>query len=109
VANLERLVDQAFSDLKATCGGVRNDYFGLIYLEKEHGLSREKAVNQIAFGGNDYGIDGFHFDRDRKNLYLFQFKFTTSHSQFKESLHRLSIVVWRWLSLTRILIILKTR
>ncbi len=89
MANLERLVDQAFSDLKATCGGVRNDYFGLIYLEKEHGLSRERAVNQIAFGGNDYGIDGFHFDRDRKNLYLFQFKFTTSHSQFKESLHRL--------------------
>jgi hypothetical protein len=89
VSNLERLVDQAFSDMKVTCGGVRNDYFGLIYLEKEHGLSREKAVNQIAFGGNDYGIDGFHFDKDRRNLYLFQFKFTTSYAQFKESLHRL--------------------
>lgn len=89
MSNLERLVDQAFSDMKATCGGVRNDYFGLIYLEKEHGLSREKAVNQIAFGGNDYGIDGFHFDKDRRNLYVFQFKFTTSHAQFKESLQRL--------------------
>jgi hypothetical protein len=89
VSNLERLVDQAFSDMKATCGGVRNDYFGLIYLENEHGLGREKAVNQIAFGGNDYGIDGFHFDKDRRNLYVFQFKFTTSHAQFKESLQRL--------------------
>ncbi len=89
MSNLERLVDQAFSDLKTTCGGVRNDYFGLIFLEKEHGLRREKAVNQIAFGGNDYGIDGFHFDKDRRNLYLFQFKFTTSHAQFKESLLRL--------------------
>ncbi len=75
--------------MKPTCGGVRNDYFGLIYLEKEHGLDREKAVNQIAFGGNDYGIDGFHFDKDRRNLYIFQFKYTTSHAQFKESLHRL--------------------
>lgn len=87
--NLERLVDQAFSDLKSTCGGVRNDYFGLIYLEKEHGVGREKALNQIAFGGSDYGIDGFHFDKERRNLYLFQFKFTTSHTQFKESLQRL--------------------
>ena len=87
--NLERLVDQAFSDLKSTCGGVRNDYFGLIYLEKEHGLLRDKALNQIAFSGNDYGIDGFHFDKERRNLYLFQFKFTNSHAQFKESLQRL--------------------
>lgn len=87
--SIERLVDQAFSDMKATCGGVRNDYFGLIYLEKEHSVAREKAVNQIAFGGHDYGIDGFHFDKDRRNLYLFQFKFTTSHAQFKESLQRL--------------------
>ena len=89
MSNLERLVDQAFSDLKATCGGVRNDYFGLVYLEKEHGLDSQKAVNQIAFGGIDYGIDGFHFDKDRKNLYIFQFKYTTAHGQFKESLQRL--------------------
>ena len=89
MSNLERLVDQAFSDMKATCGGVRNDYFGLIYLEKEHSVAREKAVNQIAFGGHDYGIDGFHFDKDRRNLYVFQFKYTTSHAQFKESLQRL--------------------
>jgi hypothetical protein len=85
----EKTVDQAFSDLKATCGGVRNDYFGLLYLEREHDIPREKAVNQIAFGGNDYGLDGFHFDRDKRNLYLFQFKFTPSHGQFKESLQRL--------------------
>ena len=57
----ERMIDQVYSDLRDTCGGVRNDYFGLLYLEREFGVPRDKAINQIAFGGNDYGVDGFHF------------------------------------------------
>ena len=85
----DRVIDQAYSDLRSICGGVREDYFGLLYLEKEHGVPREKAVNQVAFGGNDYGLDGFHFDEQRRNLYLFQFKYSDSHSQFKGSLQRL--------------------
>lgn len=85
----DRLIDQAHSDLRNTCGGVREDYFGLLYLEQEHKVPRGKAVNQIAFGGNDYGFDGFHFDEQRRNLYLFQFKYSESHSQFKGSLQRL--------------------
>ena len=52
----DRLIDQAHSDLRNTCGGVREDYFGLLYLEQEHKVPRGKAVNQIAFGGNDYGF-----------------------------------------------------
>lgn len=85
----DRLIDQARSDLRSTCGGVREDYFGLLYLEQEHKVPREKAVNQVAFGGNDYGLDGFHFDEQRRNLYLFQFKYSDSHIQFKGSLQRL--------------------
>ncbi len=30
MAITDRDIDQAFSDLKKTCGGVRNDYFGLL-------------------------------------------------------------------------------
>jgi hypothetical protein len=85
----DRLIDQVHSDLQSVCGGVREDYFGLLYLEQEHKIPRERAVNQIAFGGNDYGFDGFHFDEQRRNLYLFQFKYSDSHSQFKGSLQRL--------------------
>lgn len=76
MAITDRAIDQAFCDLKQTCGGVRNDYFGLLYLEQEFGLERERALSQVAFGGNDYGIDGFHFDREKRNLYLFQFKWS---------------------------------
>lgn len=49
----DRKMDQAFSDLHSTCGGVREDYFGLLYLEQEHNVPREKALNQTGFGGND--------------------------------------------------------
>jgi len=76
--SLDKQIDQLFSDLKSICGGVRNDYFGLVYLENEFELPREKAINQIAFGGNDYGIDGFHFDKETKNFYIYQFKYTNS-------------------------------
>src|ERR1700760_2939470 len=84
-----QMIDQAFSDHHAVNGGLREDYFGLIYLEREHKVLREKALNQVAFGGNDYGMDGFHFDEDKRNLYLFQFKYSNSYTQFQGSLKRL--------------------
>lgn len=85
----DRLIDQAYSDLQSSCGGIREDYFGLLYLERELRVHRDRAVNQVAFGGNDYGFDGFHFDEQRRNLYLFQFKYSENHGQFKGSLQRL--------------------
>lgn len=85
----DQMIDQAFEDLKKTCGGVRNDYFGLLYLEREFGIDRDVAINQVAFGGNDYGFDGFHFDEEKRNLYLYQFKCSDSFAQFKPSFRRL--------------------
>jgi hypothetical protein len=85
----DRQIAQAYSDLKAIYGGVREDYFALLYLEHEFELQRDKAATQIAFGGNDYGVDGFHVDANRRNLYLFQFKWSTNPGLFKESFQRL--------------------
>jgi hypothetical protein len=85
----DQLIDQAYSDLYDKCGGVREDYFGLLYLERTHKLSREQAINQVAFGGHDYGVDGFHFDEERRNYYIYQFKNSASYTQFKGSLLRL--------------------
>lgn len=85
----EKMIDQAYSDLKEKCGGVRNDYYGLLYLEKEFEISQDEAINYVAFGGNDYGIDGFYFDRESRNFYIFQFKWSDSHTLFKESFQRL--------------------
>lgn len=85
----QREVDQAASDLRETDGGVKEDYFGLLYLERELGLPREVAATQNAFGGNDYGVDGFPVDTERNNLYLLQFKWSQSYTTFKESYQRL--------------------
>lgn len=85
----EREVAQAAHELKGRFGGVTNDYFGLLYLEKEFGLSREEACEQIAYGGNDFGIDGYHIDRRAGNFHLFQFKFLKSEDQFAGSMQRL--------------------
>ena len=68
MAITDQAIDQAFSDLKKTCGGVRNDYFGLLYLEQEFGIERARANSQVAFSGNDYGVDGFHFEQDKRNF-----------------------------------------
>jgi hypothetical protein len=89
LATLDQVIDQKFSDLKGTYGGVRNDYFGIAYLEREFDLDGEHAAAQVAFGGNDYGIDGFYFDHSRKNLYIFQFKYSESHAQFKQTFQRM--------------------
>lgn len=85
----DRLLDQLFSDLRPTYAGCREDYFGLQYLKQEFGLSTEQAASQVAFGGNDYGLDGFHVDTPRRNLYLYQFKWSTSYALFKQSFQRL--------------------
>jgi len=85
----DQAIDQAFNDLRKTCGGLREDYFGLLYLENEYRIPRAQAINQVTFHGNDYGVDGFHFDRERRNFYLFQFKYSESHQQFKGSFQRL--------------------
>ena len=85
----EREVNQAYSDLRSVCGGLKEDYFGLLYLESAHHLERDQAVRQVAFGGHDYGVDGFHFDIERRNLYIYQFKYSKSPAAFKGSLERL--------------------
>jgi hypothetical protein len=57
------------------------------YLQREHRVPPEKAALQV--GGNELGIDGFHFDPERRNLYLFQFRNTDSYQAFKASIQAL--------------------
>ena len=72
----ERDVTQAAHDLKGRFGGVTNDYFGLLYLEKEFCLSREEACEQIAYGGDpeefvQFGINAVRAPGDEKHpIYL---------------------------------------
>lgn len=85
----DQAIDQLYKEYKNICGGVRNDYFGILYLEQEHKLERRDAINRIAFGNKDYGIDGYYIDEQKRNLYLYQFKYSENPSLFKETFERL--------------------
>lgn len=82
-------INQAWSDLRSVYGGVREDYFGLVFLERALRVPRSIAVERVAFGGNDYGIDGFYLDERRENLHLYQFKWSKNYSLFRSSMQRI--------------------
>lgn len=86
----EQEVQNLFARLKPTHGGVWQDYFSVLYLMREFGISEEEAATQTAFGNNDYGVDAFHLAGDRKNLYLYQFKWSADHKLFADSIRRLT-------------------
>ena len=82
-------VKSASNQYKGTLGGVWQDYFALVYLSKEFQRPMDEIVNQVSFGPYDYGIDAFHFDENRRTLYLFQFKWSSNAQLFETSFHRL--------------------
>jgi hypothetical protein len=85
----EHELDKAYKENFEKYGGLKEDYFALIYLCKEFRLTTDEAASSVAFGNNDYGIDAFHIDTDRKALYLYQFKWSDNHHLFEETYRRL--------------------
>lgn len=82
-------LDQIYSDYKAKYGGVKEDYFALLYLTKKFKCDVTAIAHQVAFGNTDFGIDAYYFDRQTLNLYLYQFEWSEDHNLFKGSLERL--------------------
>jgi len=82
-------LDQIFSDYGEMYEGRKEDYFALLYLTKKFKCTVEDVAHQVAFGNNDYGIDAYYVDKESRNLYLYQFKWSESHNLFRESLERL--------------------
>ena len=86
----QQQLDQLYSDFGSKHGGLKEDYFPFLYLTKKFHINAEDVVHQVAFGNNDYGIDSYYVDRDGRNLYLYQFKWSEDHNLFKQSLERLA-------------------
>lgn len=81
-------INKTFQSYNKKYEGHENDYFGLLYISKKFNLSIEDAASYVAFGGNDYGIDAFYFDEEKRNLFLYQFKWSDNHKLFKESFQK---------------------
>ena len=88
-ADQQRL-DTLYSTYKTSYNGRREDYFAIMYLTRKFAVTVEEISHQVAFGNNDYGIDAYYLNASARNLYLFQFKWTEDHAQFKGSMERLA-------------------
>lgn len=85
----EQSIAQLYERYHANYGGVLNDYFAPLFLVQEHGIKLDRALMQTTFGGCDYGFDAFHFDKDNRNLYLYQLKWSEDAAAFKGSYRRM--------------------
>ena len=85
----QKEINSAYNKYVTRLGGVKEDYFGLLYMAKEYQKSVEDIYTNVTFGGFDFGIDGYYIDSHKRNLYLYQFKWTKSHSLFENSFKRL--------------------
>jgi hypothetical protein len=83
------MLERAHLELPAMPERQPEDCFGLVYLEGEFQLPREKAVGQVAFGGSDPGINAFHADPGLKNLYLFRCEWDMARTCFQAPLNKL--------------------
>ena len=86
-----RDLEQAYAQHKVQYGGSKEDYFALLYLTREFDKSPDQVARHIAFRKDvAEGINAFHVDVNRRNLYLFQFQWSAQHQAFKEPLRRLA-------------------
>jgi hypothetical protein len=83
-------LNQIFEDYGKTYGGKREDYFALLHLTRKFRREAKDVAHQVAWGGNDYGLDAYYIDPVARNLYLYQFKWSENHNLFKDSLERLA-------------------
>jgi AIPR protein len=86
---LDRLTE-TYSLYKPKNGGLKEDYFAPLFLCDKFEKKIDDVLLNCAYGNNDYGIDAYYIDKDTRNLYLYQFKWSTSYDLFKESFRRLT-------------------
>jgi hypothetical protein len=77
------------SELGATRGGNPGDYFPLLWIEQEFGVSRESSPNQVSIGPDESGINAFHADTTLRNLHIVSAVWSESRTCFNLPLQQL--------------------
>src|SRR4030042_6170247 len=85
---LEKIAKKFNNALKTKWGGNRNHYLALAYLMKEFDIEQNKGLTQIAFNQTEFGINAFHFDSTRRNLYLLLVSWSSSMDQIRQPLRQ---------------------
>jgi AIPR protein len=85
----EEQLSELHKALSPKCGGHREDYFGVAYISSRFGISPEQLLSNVAFGGTEFGVDGYYHDKPNRTLYLFVFRWSEDHMSFKDPLTKL--------------------
>jgi len=85
---LDRL-NETLTQFKVKYDGCKEDYFAALFLADKFEKPLDNVLSNCAFGNNDYGIDAYYIDKDTRNLYLYQFKWSDSYELFKDTYKRL--------------------
>jgi hypothetical protein len=86
----QQRLDSVYAEYGERHHGRREDCFALLYLARKFKREMDEIAHQVAWGGNDYGLDAYYIDPEARNLYIYQFKWTEDHGQFKGSMERLA-------------------
>ena len=82
-------LENVFKQYKHKYEGRKEDYFAPLFLAEKFGKPLDEMMNHCSFGSNDYGIDAYFIDKETRNLYLFQFKWSENCNLFNETYDRL--------------------
>ena len=82
-------INELYSAFSPRCGGKKEDYFGIAYISNRFGVPPEQLLSYVAFGGTEYGVDGYYFDKQDSTFYIFAFRWSEDHMSFKDPLDNL--------------------
>lgn len=83
-------IDGAYKSLSPSIGGKKDNYFGVLYLSKKFNIAPAGAASFVAVDGTtDAGLDAYYLDKEKRTLYLYVFRWSEDHVQFREPLERL--------------------
>ena len=68
----------------------KSETFAHLYLQETFNLTDDDAAKQVAWTGSETGLDGWHFDIAKRNLYLLQFSYGIDPNSFKEGMRSLA-------------------
>jgi hypothetical protein len=82
-------ITEMHSRFSPRCGGRKEDYFGVAHISNKFGIPPEQILSCVAFGGTDYGVDGYYLDKRDATLHIFTFRWSEDHRSFKDPLEKL--------------------
>ena len=86
-------IDETFKSLSPSLGGKKDNFFGVLFLSKKFNIAPSEAASFVAVEGTtDEGIDAYYHDKEKKTLYLYVFRWSEDHTQFREPLEKLGKV-----------------